>query len=180
MNRLWKIVTSMGFVLGLVASVISIWTVVKADRIEDIAKLAVEAGKWVIKPKIIEPEEGTEVSGVVVRIVGNIEFRTAATDTLQSNNVNLMLHQNQVELVCYIRPLSKNNFWYLQSKPLIEQNGRFECLGFIEHNESGTSGIKHQIVALIIPKKYISKNFRNSDLPFYYASSNIVVVKSVR
>ena len=61
-------------------------------------------------------------------------------------------------------------------RPIIDQDGDFECFAFLEMNED-KNYFDHQIVVLAVPKGYLPKFSRQPDLPFYYEPSNIVVVR---
>ena len=147
----------------------------KVDKIEELAQ---QARNWTVNIEINEPQDGDDVKGVAVRVAGKIKFSVFASDTGSVPKVNLALAQNHVAIACYLRPLSENDSWYLQYRPIVSQNGDFECLVFPEYDQVNRTTIEHQIVVLAVPEKRLSNGNRHPDLPFYYAPSNIMIVKA--
>lgn len=172
---IWNFINKVGAILGIFAAIISIWLFVKVDKIEELAQ---QAREWMINIEITDPRDGAVAEGVAVRVVGKLEFRTLASDTQSAPKVNLALAQNHVALVCYLRPISTNATWYLQYEPIISQNGDFDCLVFPEHGQENQITIDHQIVVLAVPEGQLPEGNRHLNLPFYYAPSNIVIIKA--
>jgi hypothetical protein len=170
----WKITTILGVILGIIASVISIWTFARIDRLSDLIE---KARSWKLKLQIIEPIDGYQTSEKVLRVIGHVNFQATAVDSQSVSKVNLLLHQNEIDIVCYVRPMSKNEVWYLQQPPIIDQNGHFECLVFLESSTHEFS-INHQLVVLAVPRGQIPTGNRHPSLPLYYAPSNVILVKT--
>ncbi|MCK4946956.1 MAG: hypothetical protein KAQ99_07835 [Candidatus Aureabacteria bacterium] len=177
MMKLWEIVSSSGLILGIFASIISIYTFLRVKRVE---KLASMAKNWIINVKLSEPENGAEVSGYIVKISGNVDFRTTAAQVESNSRVNLALQEKQVELVPFVKPLSHVKWWWAQSKPVVSQDGRFEGGIYIGEKEGAGIGVDFQIVVLALPNKAVKEGCKFVNLPFYYTASDILTVKRVR
>jgi hypothetical protein len=171
----WKIVSSTGVVLGIIASVISIWTFLKVDRLE---KIAEEAKNWTCSIVLEEPKSGIEVFGFAVRIAGKIDLRIAANENQERQKINLTMYQKKIYLVCFVRPISVQTCqWYLQPMPVIYQDGSFDGLAFLSDKDVGKGGIEHQIIVLAVPRHTLAEIFEHKNLPFYFAASNIASVR---
>lgn len=171
----WKMVSSTGVVLGIIASVISIWTFLKVDKLE---KIVEEAQHWAITIDLEDPKSGIEVFGFAVRVVGKIDLRTTANETKARQKINLTMYQKKIHLVCFVRPIYRQSCaWYLQPMPVIYQDGSFDGLAFLGDKEVGGGVIEHQIIVLTVPRHALSEVFEHKDLPFYFAASKIVSVK---
>ncbi len=173
----WKIVSLTGIILGIIASVISIWTFLKVDRLE---KFAEEAQHWTFTIRLQEPKSGVEVSGFAVRVVGKIDFSITASDTKVQQKINLTMYQKKICLVCFVRPVSRQtSVWYMQSMPVTYQDGSFEGLALLSDKNVGSGGIEHQIIVLAVPSLTLLDVFEHKTLPFYLAASNIISVRRI-
>lgn len=174
-RHIWKVIIALSVVLGIFASVISIWTF---SKIGDLRDLIDRAHNWNLKLQITEPSDGHRTSDRVLRVIGYVNFQASATDIGSETKINLLLEENEIDVVCYIHPLSQNEVWYLQHAPIIDQNGRFECLVFLNSNNPDLC-VGHQLVALAVPRGQIASGTRHPSLPFYYAPSNVILVKAM-
>ena len=113
---LWKIISTVALVLGLVASIIAILTFLKVDRLEDVVRRAKD---WRIAVNLSEPKNKSEIFGIAVMVVGKGDLRTTAAQVESSPAVNLVLEENRVELVPFVRQVSKAQPWSVQSKPIV-------------------------------------------------------------
>jgi hypothetical protein len=175
--NLWKIVSSIGLILGIIASIISIWTFLRIGQIEEHAR---KARDWIIILELSEPPNGSEISGHVARIAGTADFRATAAQVQSSPKVNLSLQENRVDLVPFVRPLSEAKWWWAQSIPVVRQDGGFEGSVFLGEQGGAGIGIDFQVVILAVPKGSVSEGNKFLNLPFSYAASNTVTVKRVR
>jgi len=169
MKLLWKIVSITGLLLGIISSIIGISAYVKVDRLED----ARRARDWKITVNISEPNNRYQIPGDAVMIVGKGDLRTTAAQVESSPAVNLVLEQNSVELVPFVRQVSKKQLWAVQAKPAVRQDGGFDCLIVL-----GDMGYEYQIIVLAVPSGSIKVD-QLMDLPFFYEASNSVMVKRV-
>lgn len=174
----WKIASSAGVVLGIIASVISIWAFLKVDRLEQIAE---EAQYWELTIELEERMIGIEVFGLAIRYAGKIDFRTTANESTAGRKINLTMYRKKIDILCFVRPVFKQTCaWYLQSMPVIYQDGSFEGLAFISDKEVGGAGIEHQIIVLAVPRYTFSEEFEHKNLPFYFAASKIASVRRTK
>ncbi|MCP4989069.1 MAG: hypothetical protein GY928_24325 [Colwellia sp.] len=174
----WKVISFIALFLGIISSIISIWTFLKVDRLE---KFAEEAQQWAISVELNEPSKGENASSFALMIAGKINFRTTANESAVRHKVNLDFYKKKIELVSFIRPiLSEKCAWYRQSKPVIYQDGSFEGLVFLSEGDPTSKKIEHQIIALIVPKDSVSRTFEHKELPFYIVASNIVSMKRIK
>lgn len=165
---LWKIVGIAGLILSIISSIIAISAYVKVDRLEDLARRAKD---WKIAVNVSEPKNKAEISGDAVMIVGKGDLRTTAAQVESSPAVNLVLEENRVELVPFVRQMSENNSWAVQPKSVVRQDGGFDGVIVL-----GDRGYEYQIIVLAVPSGSV-KGDQLMDLPFSYAVSNSVVVK---
>lgn len=175
-QKIWNIVSATGLLLGIVASIISIVTFLRVDKIEELVRRAKD---WKIVLDLSEPQNGAEMTGPVIRIAGRTDFRTTAIEVESNPRVNLALAQNQVELVPFVRPVSEAKWWWVQPSPVVRQDGSFEGSVFIGESGGAGIGIKFQIVVLAVPKGSVREGDKLVNLPFSYAASNIVTVKRI-
>jgi hypothetical protein len=167
----WKIISLIALVLGLVASIIAIWTFLKVDRLEDVARRAKD---WRIAVNLSEPKNTSEIFSIAVMAVGKCDLRITAAQVESNPAMNLVLAENRVELVLFVRQVSKAQPWSVQSKPLVGRDGAFDGLIFL-----GDKGYDYQIVVLAVPSGSV-KDKQLTELPFSFAASNSVVVKRVQ
>jgi hypothetical protein len=172
-------INMLGSICSILSLVILIITFFVVDRIREL----VDTSKnWIIKLELNQPLNNSNISGKVERIKGKFEFYTTAAEAHDKGPVNLIMYQKSIVLLCFVRPISihnsNQNKYYLQTKPIVHQNGEFESLVFFgnvsEENDLATS---YQIIVLAVPKKSIPKGFVFDNLPFYLAASNSIVVK---
>ncbi|MGD2087152.1 MAG: hypothetical protein PVH61_13295 [Candidatus Aminicenantes bacterium] len=176
----FKIFSYIGVFSSIFSAVVMIVTLIIVERIEDLVDTSKE---WIMKLELIEPTNESELDGKVEILKGKFEFYTTAVEAHNKGAVNLTMYQNSVNLLCFVRPLALHNSnqpkYYLQSKPIVNQNGDFEGLiSFGNLNEDDLE-TRYQIIVLAVPQKSIPKCLIHDDLPFYLASSNIVVVRRV-
>lgn len=173
-SRVWKIVSGLGLVLGIVSSVISIRSATKINQIEGLAR---QARDWKITIELTEPKEGLKVSSHVAKIAGKATFQATAANDQSNPSVNLILEENQVELVPFVKPLSESKWWWVQAGPVVHQDGAFDGTVFDGERDGAGIGVEFQIVILAVPKGTISEGDKLVNLPFSYAASNVVTVK---
>lgn len=171
----WKVISSVGVLLGIIASVIAIHTYLKVDQLE---LLAIEAQNWAIDVKLDEPDRSALASRIGLRVTGKVELRTAANENKSVSKINLSLYQKKVGLICLVRPIVKKQcLWYRQASPVIYPDGSFEFLAFLSDKDADGLSIEHQIIALAVPKEPVVKTLTYQDLPFYLVASRIVSIK---
>lgn len=164
---LWKIVSITGLLLSIISSIIGISAYVKVDRLEDLARRAKD---WRIAVNL-EPHKPT--SNIAVMVVGSGDLRTTAAQAESSPAVNLVLEENRVELVPFVRQVSEVKSWSIQPKLLVRQDGSFDGLILL-----GDKGYEYQIVVLAVPSGLV-KGDQLMDLPFSYAASNSIIVRRI-
>lgn len=173
-KSIWKTISAFGLILGIVASVLSIWAFL---RVGSLSKFIDEAQSWAISIEITKPQNEKHTSGFVVRISGKVKFRTTANESKSNVKTNLALHIKKIEVVQFVRPILKAEcVWYLQSKPIVYQDGSFEGLAFLSDENIDDLGIEHQIITIAVPKGIINDHLKYKELPFYIAASNIVSI----
>lgn len=142
----------------------------KVDRLEDVVRRAKE---WKLDVKI-DPPQASETPNNAILITGTGDLRTTAAQMESGPAVNLVLEENRVELVPFVRQVSNKTSWAVQSKLLVRQGGYFDGVVFL-----GDEGYQYQIVVLAVPSGSVEIG-QLEELPFSYAASNSVVVKRVR
>jgi hypothetical protein len=177
MKNVWKIIGAIGLILGIIASVNSLWN---SWKINQVAHRVQIAKGWRITINLKEPENHSEVRSYVLKIKGHVDFQTTATEAVSSPKVSLALSENDVELIPFVRPFSEAKWWWVQSIPVVGQDGSFESSVFVGERSGVGIGIEFQIVVLAIPRKSVSEGDKLVNLPFYYATSNIVTVKRIQ
>ena len=177
LQRVWKIVIAAGALLGIVASLISIWTILRVDRLEH---LVARAKHWKISIHLSEPQNGSETVGYIVRLRGNVDFRIAATHDESNPMINLSLSKEKVDIVPLVRPLSEAKYWWTQSSPVVRQDGTFEGSVFLGEKGGADIAIEFQVIALAVPKGSSLEGTKLTNLPFFYAASNTITVKRIR
>ena len=174
LHKTWKIVSILALLVGVIASIITIVTWLKVDHIEDLARAARD---WEIALVLSEPQPGTEISDFVIRLTGKVDFCVMAAQVESNSRVNLTLKENRVELVTCVKPLSEAKWWWVQTNPVVREDGHFEGSAFIGERMGTSKGVEFQIVVLAVPRGSMCEGDRHINLPFYYAASNVVNVK---
>lgn len=165
-----------GAILGIIASLTSIWAILKIDRFEELAE---RAKSWKLSIALSNPRNGTPVFGSTLRIFGQIEFRIAAADDEFKARINLSLSKEKIDLVPYVRPISESKWWWAQPMPFIHQDGSFEGLVFIGEKQF-TGQVEYQVIILAVPKGTSPEGSRSVNLPFFYAASNAITLTRVQ
>ncbi len=174
----WNVVASLGVILGLFASTISVATFFKVDRLE---KYFWEAHGWKVSLDLSEPATGAEIGGYITRIAGSVDLRATAMDAESPPRMNLAMREHKVALVPFVKPLSEAKWWWAQPSPLVHEDGSFEGSVFIGEREGDGAGIEFQIVVLAVPMGSVSEGDRVVNLPSSnLATSNVAVVKRVK
>jgi hypothetical protein len=182
-EKTFKIVSLVGSILTIISFIILMVTLIKVDRIEE---LVGTSKNWIMSLKINEPRDGTEIpkKEKVIKIAGKFEFYTTAAEAQNKGPVNLIMHQNSVDLICYIRLFSQNssnqNKYHRQSEIIVNQNGNFEGLITLGNLKEDDLETRVQIIVLAVPKKSIPEGLIHVELPLYLEASKVVVVKRIR
>ena len=113
-------------------------------------------------------------------IAGLVDLRTTAAEVESPPPMNLVLGDKNVELVPFVRPLSEAKWWWAQATPLVHRDGTFEGSVFIGEKRGSGVGVNFQIAVLAVPKGSITEGDRLTNLPFSYATSNVVTVRRIR
>ncbi|NIM14731.1 MAG: hypothetical protein GTO45_22305 [Candidatus Aminicenantes bacterium] len=177
-DKIFKISGLIGTFFTILSFIIMILTLLTVDRVK---KLVETSKNWIIKIEITESQNSIDVTVPVIRIKGKVEFYTSAAETINKGPVNLIMHQKSIILLCFVRPLiprkSNQNGYYLQPKLIVHRNGGFEGIISFGYAKEDDLETEYQIIVLAVPQKSVPAGLIHADLPFYLASSNIVVVK---
>lgn len=161
--------------LSIISSAIAIVVYVRVDKL---AQFIGEGIEWDLTIAIREPTDDEEVRGVAVRVKGEVDFRATARDWINDKrNIHLTIYENSTELVCLVRTAQLNEHaWIVQPKPIVEPNGSFDGLVFVNND---SSDVLNQLIVLIAPRGQLEYGEKYDELPFYYGASNTVAIWSV-
>ena len=105
---------------SILALGISIFTLIKVDRIADWRKQQLESQ---ISVRIEEPSNGEQIDSFVSPISGIVTIRSSFVT--ESVDVGILLAQKETELRPFVYPLGPPFKWYAQPKLTVEKNGKF-------------------------------------------------------
>lgn len=171
-----EIIAAIGIILGIIANIIAIIVFFKTRKIESLIGPAKE---WTIKLSITEPANKSDLKGYISGLSGNIGFFVSTLQFEGSPKVNLFLSENKVEIFPLVQPLADGNFWWVQPKPLIQQNGDFSGSIYIGEKNGKGVGVVFQVALVAVPLGSIKEGEKLKEAPFTYAVSNIVKINRV-
>jgi hypothetical protein len=175
---IWQTISAIGLIVGIVASALSIRAFYKVG---DLTEFIDGILPLIISIEITNPTNEKNTDSFVVRVSGKVKFRTTPTGRDLELNTNLTLNTKNIELLQFVRPILKNEcVWYLQSKPIVYQDGSFEGLAFLIDNSNSDMDVEHQIITVATPKGIVNDQLKYNELPSNIAVSNIVSLTKIK
>ncbi|MBM4185527.1 MAG: hypothetical protein FJ207_15125 [Gemmatimonadetes bacterium] len=164
--------------LSLAAWATAGWTYLRVEGLEAEKRWARNVEDLRISLEIVEPTNQSEAHGAELRIGGNVSV-AHTRDAPSPDSVEQILTQSEIEIVPIARALGYPTQWWVQMRPMVRPDGRFDGVVWVGEPNGVGVGLDFEIVVLAVPRGSLQKGETVAEIPLNYATSSPISVKRV-